>query len=128
MRWPRNLPERREGVWTNLPEVSIEWTGGPRYDHLIRFSDDLMGDFGTASSTLRLRLAGHVIIDQMPDEGVQETLESLLSLYQFYLNRLQYERPSLQPEFERPSPPSRLTARVRPVTARPEFEVEVEGE
>jgi hypothetical protein len=63
-----------------------------------------------------LRLLCHVLLDQIPDQGMQELLDIMSDLYEFYSSRTEAYTPSL------PEPP-KLKARVGKAIIRPVFPI-----
>lgn len=57
---------------------------GGRVEHLVNFH--LQGTSGMLDipDVLKGRLASHILLTQLPDEGIPEALESLGQMWQFY--------------------------------------------
>src|SRR5262249_29142035 len=114
-RWGPNffqIPETSDTLscahWLRLP-LSKEGCAG----HWISFH--VLGASGATElpEPLKVRLACHLLLTQLPDEGLEEALESLTCMWQFYRVRLA-SSPAL------PAPPSK-PARLGDKYVRPEF-------
>jgi hypothetical protein len=57
---------------------------GGRIDHTVDFHLQGTSGFMEIPETVRGRLACHILLTQLPDEGIPEAVESLGQMYHFY--------------------------------------------
>jgi hypothetical protein len=84
---PLDLRKFRFQGQPGQPEISLEWQCDHRNVHMFHgmklFGPDAeMTDDGLRQ--LFLRLFCHLLVDQIPDEGLAETCESLGEFYEYY--------------------------------------------
>lgn len=113
--WDRSLSNETSA---SPPQIVARWSrqmAAGVVDHWVQLQVDETIS-GPEELLLPLeRMLAHFLVDQMPDEGLHELVESLANMFDFYARR---STPA-----PLPSPPRRTRARVVGRYERPVFEV-----
>jgi hypothetical protein len=117
--WGRNL--FRSDVEDEIPETRGFWVrwqhqrGGVILSHSMLWHSDLTGSSEAAAQAMKLRWVCNLILGMVPDQGLMETLESLVRICEFYSLPTQPVEPQLRESARL------LRAKVSRRTERPAF-------